>query len=276
MSTSSRRRAREAERRQVTVVVCGCTLFESESYLEALDAEDQAMLLRAFQEHCERAVLRFDGTVVQCNEDGMLACFGYPVAFEDAARRAALASLGLLEGLKALSERLRRQTLELNPWVGIHTGRAIVEAGEESVSLVGEARNVAIRLGEVAAPGQVVCSAATHRLIGPQFDCTGLGHRKIKGVSQPIEFFLVQGVAESRDPIAAAERATFSPLTGRDHEVSLLKDRWEQAQEGMGQVVLLIGEEHGAVPGHRFLRAGARLRPRGAAASPVRPSAPTP
>src|SRR5262249_31156018 len=36
--------------------------------------------------------------------------------------------------------------------------------------------------------------------------------------------------------------AGLSPLTGRDHEVSLLKDRWEQAQEGMGQVVLLIGE----------------------------------
>src|SRR5262249_29043661 len=29
---------------------------------------------------------------------------------------------------------------------------------------------------------------------------------------------------------------------GRDHEVSLLRDRWEQAQEGMGQIVLLIGE----------------------------------
>ena len=33
-----------------------------------------------------------------------------------------------------------------------------------------------------------------------------------------------------------------SPLTGRDHEMSLLKDRWEQAQEGMGQIVLLVGE----------------------------------
>ncbi len=32
------------------------------------------------------------------------------------------------------------------------------------------------------------------------------------------------------------------PLTGRSTEVSLLQDRWEQAQEGMGQVVLLIGE----------------------------------
>src|SRR5262249_46700817 len=31
-------------------------------------------------------------------------------------------------------------------------------------------------------------------------------------------------------------------MTGRDTEFSLLKDRWEQAQEGMGQVVLVIGE----------------------------------
>ena len=29
---------------------------------------------------------------------------------------------------------------------------------------------------------------------------------------------------------------------GRDTELGLLKDRWEQAQEGMGQVVLVIGE----------------------------------
>jgi predicted ATPase len=36
--------------------------------------------------------------------------------------------------------------------------------------------------------------------------------------------------------------ASQSPLTGRDTELGLLKDRWEQAQEGMGQVVLVIGE----------------------------------
>jgi serine/threonine protein kinase/tetratricopeptide (TPR) repeat protein len=242
ISTSSRRRAREAERRQVTVLVCGCNLFESESYLEALDAEEQAKMLRAFQEHCEPAVFRYDGTVVQCNEDGMLACFGYPVAFEDAARRAALAGLSLLESLKTLSERLRRQALELNPWIGIHTGPAVAEAGEESVSLVGEARNVAVRLGDVAEPGQILCTSATERLIRTQLDCAGLGHRKIKGVSQPVEFFLIQGIREDRSSLEAAERVALSPLTGRDHEVSLLKGRWEQSQEGMGQIVLLIGE----------------------------------
>src|SRR5580700_6089638 len=36
--------------------------------------------------------------------------------------------------------------------------------------------------------------------------------------------------------------ARVAPLTGRDTEVNLLMDRWEQANEGMGQIVLLIGE----------------------------------
>jgi len=85
---SSQLRARDVERRQVTVLVCGSDLFDSESYLE-LDAEDQAKMLPAFRETCEEAVRRFDGTIVQCNEHGLLACFGYPAAYEDAAPRAA-------------------------------------------------------------------------------------------------------------------------------------------------------------------------------------------
>lgn len=35
---------------------------------------------------------------------------------------------------------------------------------------------------------------------------------------------------------------SLTPLTGRDTEVSLLRDRWEQSEEGMGQVVLVVGE----------------------------------
>src|SRR5262249_10690709 len=69
-----------------------------------------------------------------------------------------------------------------------------------------------------------------------------LGHRNIKGLSQSVELFLVQGMREDKNPIEMAGSAGLTPLTGRDHEISLLKDRWEQAQEGMGQVVLVIGE----------------------------------
>jgi class 3 adenylate cyclase/predicted ATPase len=240
---SQRRRALGAERRQVTVLVCGCDLFDSEPYLEGLDAEDQARVLRAFQQAGEQAARKFGGTVVQCNEQGMLVCFGYPVAYEDGAHRGARTGLGILDDMKALGAQLRREhQLELNLWVGLHTGPAVVEATEDTVSLVGEARNVAVRLGEVATPGAVVCSEATHRLIQGQFDCSSLGRRKIKGMAQPVELFQVQGVREARSAIEAAGPAGLTPLTGRDNEVSLLKERWEQAQEGMGQVVLLIGE----------------------------------
>ena len=128
---SSVRRAREAERRHVTVLVCGCDVFESEPYLE-LDPEDQAGLLRAFQETCERAVRQFGGTIVQCSDKGLVACFGFPLAYEDAAGRAARTGLAILEGMKILGEQLRHadtldsESMGRDPYRG---GRRRVEGG---------------------------------------------------------------------------------------------------------------------------------------------------
>jgi serine/threonine protein kinase/predicted ATPase len=242
LSTSSRRRAREAEHRQVTVVVCGCDLFESDGYLQ-LDAEQQVAVLRSFQQACQHALFELDGTVVQCSEQGLLACFGYPVAHEDGAQRAVRSGMGILSAMHDLSGKLRREhNLELNPRIGVHTGPAVVEAKDDAILLVGEARNVAFRLGDVAAPGHMICTEATHRLLRGRFLCASLGHQKIKGVPQPVQLFQVQAIAATASTLAPRQSGGLSPLTGRDHEISLLKDRWEQAQEGMGQVVLLIGE----------------------------------
>ena len=106
-----------------------------------MDPEDQAEALRSFGAICEQAVLEFGGTVVQYNEQGFLACFGFPVAFEDAAQRAARAGLRMLERLKPLGERFRRECeVDLEPWVGIHTGPAVVEAKDVAITLVGEAQ----------------------------------------------------------------------------------------------------------------------------------------
>ena len=48
--------------------------------------------------------------------------------------------------------------------------------------------------------------------------------------------------AAARGGIHAPAPITLTSLTGRDTEVSLLRDRWEQSQEGMGQVVSIVGE----------------------------------
>ena len=52
-------------------------------------------------------------------------------------------------------------------------------------------------------------------------------------------------VANSPTDAPAFEAPTpvaLTPLIGRDAELSVLKDRWEQSQEGRSQVVLLVGE----------------------------------
>jgi predicted ATPase len=165
------------------------------------------------------------------------------VAYEDAARRAADAAIGLLDDLNARDvDRVGGLNLEPNPWVGLHTGPAIAETKEDAVSLVGEARNVAVRLKEVAAPGQVLCTEATHRLFRGQFQCADLGHRPIRGMAQAVHLFRVEKAVGTGSLVEASAPTELTPLTGRDHEISLLKDRWERAQEGMGQVVLLVGD----------------------------------
>jgi urea ABC transporter urea binding protein len=237
------RQPREAERRQVTVLVCGSELFESEELLRCLDAEDQARLLWELRQVCEPAVSNFDGAVVQCDHKGLLVCFGYPVAHEDAAPRAVRAGLAILDDLKGLGDQLRQEhRLELSPWVGIHTGPAIVEAREGTIGLVGEARTVAGHLEEVAERGQVVCTELTHRLLRGKFDCARVARRKLRGLADAVDLFRVQGTAPAGAPFETARENVLTPLTGRDQEVALLRDRWKRAQEGMGQVVLLIGE----------------------------------
>jgi serine/threonine protein kinase/predicted ATPase len=241
-SPQSMRRVRDAERRQVTVLVCGCDLFESEAYL-GLETEDQAQVLGTFQKACEQAIRQFAGTVVQCNEQGVLACFGYPVAHEDAARRAAETGLKLLNAMKDIAGKFHHALdQEPKPWVGLHTGPAIVEVKDDVVSLVGDARNIAVRLKDVASHGQLICTDITHRLLQDRFQCTALGEQKIKGVPRSVALFRVERLASQGTLFATLAPAQLSPLIGRDHEISLLKDRWELAQEGMGQVVLLVGE----------------------------------
>jgi serine/threonine protein kinase/class 3 adenylate cyclase/predicted ATPase len=238
----ARHQAREAERRQVTVLVGGWELFESEAY-QGLEPEDQAQALRIFQEACDRAVRPSDGTILHCDEQGLLACFGYPVAHEDAARRAAEAGLRLLDEATAIGGALPTvRGPKGKPWVGLHTGPALAEVKGETVSLVGDARNVAVRLKDVAAPGQVLCTDATYRLFRDQVQCSPLGDHKVKGVARSMALFRVERVVTAVSPFETSGAARLSPLTGRDHEMSLLKDRWERAQDGMGQVVSLTGE----------------------------------
>ena len=78
----------------------------------------------------------------------------------------------------------------------------------------------------------------TARLVRQAVGLDDLGPHALKGVTEPMPVFRVLSRWSRRDePVAAG--VPF--LVGRDEELGLLRRRWAQAKERLGQVVLLSG-----------------------------------
>jgi len=238
--------APSAERRQLTVMFCD--LQGSTALSQQLDPEELRDVIRSYQEVCAGAVARFEGHIAKYLGDGLLIYFGYPQAHEDDPLRAVRAGLVMLEDMGTLNARLKGdRDLELAVRIGVHTG--LVVAGEmgggdtlEALAIVGETPNIAARLQEAAEPNSFVISDITAKLVQGFFLCKALGFHELKGISEPMELFgvLSESGAQTRFDVATAAQLT--PLVGREQEVGLLLDRWEQVEEGLGQVVLVSGE----------------------------------
>jgi class 3 adenylate cyclase/predicted ATPase len=218
-----------------------CDLVDSTALSTRLDPEDLRDIVRAYQRACAEVIGRFDGHIAQYLGDGVLVYFGYPQAHEDDAQRAVRAGLGIVEAVGRMRAGADQR---LAARVGIHTGGVVVgnvggDGRQERLAL-GETPNVAARLETLAGPNRVVVSMATHRLIEGFFAVRDLGHQTLKGLSAPLRVFEIVEESAARSRLDAA--AGLTPLVGRAQELGLLLDRWEQASEGRGQVVLLTGE----------------------------------
>ena len=235
----------EAERRQLTVLFCD--LVDSTALAGRLDPEDWREVVQAYQDTCAKVIVRFEGHIAQYLGDGLLVYFSYPQAHEDDAQRAVRAGLGMVEAMAQLNTRLAQaRGMPLAVRLGIHTGQVVVgEIGggaKQELLALGETPNVAARLQGLAAPNTVVISAATLPLLGGFFGCQSIGTPQLKGVVQPLAVYQVLYESTTRSRLEAAGRTSLTPLVGREPEVALLRERWAQVKDGLGQVVLLSGE----------------------------------
>jgi hypothetical protein len=87
-----------------------------------------------------------------------------------------------------------------------------------------------------------VLSAATLQLLGGFFAYQALGTRPVKGIAQPLEVYQVLYESTARSRLEVAGSTSLTPLLGREQEVGLLRERWAQVKDGLGQVALLSGE----------------------------------
>jgi class 3 adenylate cyclase len=238
-------RTPEAERRQLTVMFCD--LVDSTKLASQLDPEDYREVVRAYQATCTEVIHRYEGSIAQYLGDGLLVYFGYPVAHEEDAQRAIHSGLGIVEAIGALNIRLEQtKGIKLAVRLGIHTGLVVIgemggEGRQEQLAL-GEVPNVTSRIQGIAAANTLVISSATYRLIQGYFACQELGEQSLRGVAAPIVVYQVLRESGVQSRLDVASTRGLTPLVGREQEVGLLIERWEQVKEGQGQVILLSGE----------------------------------
>ncbi len=231
----------EAERRQLTVMFCD--LVGSTELSGRLDPEDLRDVMRSYQDVVTDAVARYGGHVAKYLGDGLLIYFGWPQAYEDQAERAVRAGLDAVEAVASLNP---GHEAKLQARVGIATGKVVIgdlvgESGRDAEAVTGDTPNLAARLQQLAKPGQVVIGEGTRALIGTPFDLEELGSHGLKGFAAPV-FAWRAVAAQAVEARFEVRGRNLTPFIGREHELGLLIDRWEQAKDGEGQVVLLSGE----------------------------------
>jgi class 3 adenylate cyclase/tetratricopeptide (TPR) repeat protein len=238
------RSALEGERRQVTVLFADMAGFTT--LAEQLDPEEVHQIIDHCFELITAEVHRFEGTINQYTGDGVMALFGAPVAHEDSPRRAVHAALGIQHALRAYGEELQEQRgLALQMRIGLNTGLVVVgKIGDDlrmDYTAVGDTTNLAARLQQMARPGSVLVSEATHRAISGFFETLDLGERLVRGRA-PVRAFEVLRPRGRRMRFDVAVERGLTPLIGRERELGLLLDRFSEAQAGRGQVVFITGE----------------------------------
>jgi predicted ATPase/class 3 adenylate cyclase len=168
----------------------------------------------------------------------LYTAFGAPIAHEDDAVRAVSAALEL-QALPATLDFIERVQ------IGISQGRvwagAYGSTGRHTYGVIGDDVNLAARLMQAAAPGQILVSQVAQQTTEDTFAWQSLPAIRVKGKTEPV-IVLSPIKAKKRQVIRLHEADYALPMVGREAELALIEQKLDLALQGQGQIVGITGE----------------------------------
>jgi class 3 adenylate cyclase len=236
------RPAGPAEQRRLVSIVF-CDLVGSTSLAGRLDPEVLRSVTLGYFDLMRDCVEAHGGVVEKFIGDAVMAAFGIPVLHEDDARRALAAAYDMVAALADFNVELEAGLgIRLDVRIGVNTGEVVTtpdtSAGHGFVS--GEAANVAARLEQNAAPGQILVGPQTVRAAGGVAVVEPAGDLVLRGKSQPVTAYVLLGVRSDEPEVV---RRFDLPFVGRAPELaelSLVLDRLRR--QGEGQLMSVFGD----------------------------------
>jgi adenylate cyclase len=200
-----------------------------------LHPEDAAELVNRLLKAMVDVLFQYEGRIDRFLGDGVLAVFGVPHTHESDPDRALRAALDIREAAGQLG---------LEVTAGINTGEVFAggmgSERHQELTVMGPVVNLAARLQDAAAPGQILAGEATYRHTRRAFELSPLS-LQIRGFAQPVTAYAVKRALPRPEKVRGIEGLR-AQLIGRDEELARLKEALAGLLQGRGQMVTLIGE----------------------------------
>ncbi len=223
------------------VTLLFCDVAGSTALGEQLDPEAFRSVMSRYFAVARVAIERHGGTLEKFVGDAVLAVFGIPEVREDDALRAVHAAAELRDSLAALSDELSDSLgVGLAVRTGINTGSVVAGSARAGGSFAtGDAVNIAARLEQAAAPGEVLLGASTWSLVRDAVEVEQVTPLAAKGKAAPLPAYrLVRVLGSDR----GRSRRLEADLVDRERESRALTDALARTTEGgRGQLVTVLG-----------------------------------
>jgi class 3 adenylate cyclase/type II secretory pathway predicted ATPase ExeA len=210
-----------------TVTIVFSDLKDSTALGERIDTEALHEVKERYFAAMSAEIARHGGKVEKYIGDAIMAVFGLPRAHEDDALRAVRAAHGMRVALQALNEGLRqRYGLALANRTGVNTGEVVASddpAADQKLA-TGDAVNVAARLEQAAPVDQIYLGETTWRLVRDAVEVEAVEPLALKGKTERVAAYRLVAA----DGLDGNLRRTDTPLAGRDEELAVLAQAWQE------------------------------------------------
>lgn len=176
-----------SQRKLVTVLFADLRGFTS--FSESVEPEELMATLAEYHAAMGRRVAEHAGTLERFAGDGFMVFFNDPLDQPDHAQRAVRMALAMRDDVRRLREIWARKGYPIDVGIGIDTGYAtcgfVGYEGRRDYGVIGKVTNLAARLSDVAAPGEILITARVFAELQDGVATEPAGELSLKGFAQP-------------------------------------------------------------------------------------------
>ena len=206
------------------------------SLSEGLDPEEVKRIGSHVTRQMGDHVIRFGGTVVNVLGDGIMAVFGAPIAHEDDAERAVRCALEMVATISPPPDSGIVGSLHIGVSTGEVMAGVVGPTEHREYAVMGDVTNTAARLEAAAAPGQVLVGDGTRKATRDSIEYRELEPVIAKGKREPVAAWLA---LRTRGTPATRHIST-APFIGREPQLAMLRDTWNEARTGSRPHLLTV------------------------------------